>query len=127
MDEQRLSELEAWTLEDRKDLTLSESVLLDSIAELCTALRDSWNSNQTRRQEDRWAELEEDRRVMEGADLELTLGGDDALENAKSLLSERLTQLAEMMEAPTSPTTPTSPTSEDTLPAGERGGASDET
>ena len=75
------------------------------------------------RREDRSrrAELEEDRRVMEGVDVELTLGGNDAAENARSLLSERLAQLSEMMDAPTRPT------SEDTMPAGEWSGASDKT
>ena len=120
MDEERLSEFERWTLEDRKDLTLSETVLLDAIAEICAALRDSWDFAQTSRREDSSykSELEEDRRVMEGADLELTLGGDDAAENARFLLSERLAQLAEMLRAPTS---------EDTIPAGDWSGASDET
>ncbi len=119
MDEERLSELEGWTLEERKDLTLSETVLLDAIAEVCAALRDSWDSNQTSRRDDRSrrVELEEDRRVMEGVDLELTLGGDGAAENARSLLSERIAQLSEMIDAATS---------EDTPPAGERSGASDE-
>ncbi len=123
MDEERLSELEGWTLEDRKDLTLSETVLLDAIAEVCAALRDSWDSNQKSRREDRSrrAELEEDRRVMEGVDVELTLGGNDAAENARSLLGERLAQLSEMMDAPTRPT------SEDTMPGGEWSGASDKT
>jgi len=120
MDEERLSELEGWTLEDRKDLTLSETVLLDAIVEICAALRDSWDLAQTSRREDRSykSELEEDRRVMEGADLELTLGGDDAAENARFLLSERLAQLADLLRAPTS---------EDTIPAGDWSGASDET
>ncbi len=92
MDEERLSELAGWTLEDRKELTLSESVLLDAIAEVCAAVRDAWDSDQTNRREDRSlsSELEEDRRVMEGVDLELTLGGVNAAENAKLLLSERL-------------------------------------
>ena len=95
----------------------------DAIADVCAALRDSWDSNQMSRREDRSrrAELEEDRRVMEGVDVELTLGGNDAAENARSLLSERLAQLSEMMDAPTRPT------SEDTMPAGEWSGASDKT
>lgn len=126
MDEERLSELEGWTLEDRKELTLSESVLLDAIAEVCAAVRDAWDSDQTSRREDRSlsSELEEDRRVMEGVDLELTLGGVNAAENAKLLLSERLAQLSEVLDAPTSPA---SPTSDDTMPAGEWSSASDET
>ena len=126
MDEERLSELEGWTLEDRKELTLSESVLLDAIAEVCAAVRDAWDSDQTNRREDRSlsSELEEDRRVMEGVDLELTLGGVNAAENAKLLLSERLAQLSEVLDAPTSPA---NPTSDDTMPAGEWSSPSDET
>ena len=61
---------------------------------------------------------------MEGVDLELTLGGVNAAENAKLLLSERLAQLSEVLDAPTSPA---SPTSDDTMPAGEWSSPSDET
>ena len=123
MDEERLSELEGWTLEDRAELTLSETVLLEGIAEICSALRDSWDSIQRCRREEHShrAELEKDRRMMEGVDLELTLGGDDAANNARQLLGERIVQLSEIMEGPKSST------SEETLPASEWNAVRDET
>lgn len=120
MEEERLRELEAWTREDRNELTASEIVLLDAIAEACAALRGVRESNQTGMQEnDRCrADLEDDCRVMEAVDLELTLGGDDAVDKARELLGERLALLAEKMDTPTG---------DETLPAGDWDGASDKT
>lgn len=107
MDERRLHELEDWALSERSDLTESENVLLDAIAEACLAVRRSWQDQEARRMElDAWRdkannyseELKKDREAMEGADVELTLGNGDAAGKARSILSSRLKTQPEVSE-----------------------------
>lgn len=99
MDEKRLHELEDWTLSERSQLTESENVLLDAIAEACLAVRRARQEHESRRAElDAWRdkartyqeELQKDREAMEGADIELAVGEDGAAGKARSILSERL-------------------------------------
>lgn len=99
MDEKRLHELEDWALTERSQLTDSENVLLDAIAEACVELRKAWREYESRRAElDTWRdkaktyreELRKDREAMEGADVELAVGDDHAAGKARSILGERL-------------------------------------
>jgi len=99
MDQERLREFENWALSERSQLSDSENVLLDAIAEACSAVRRAWQE-----QESRCAELDElrgkakvyqeelqkDREAMEGADVELAIGDTDAGGKARSILSNRL-------------------------------------
>jgi hypothetical protein len=107
MDEQRLHELEDWALSERSELSDSENVLLDAIAEACLAVRRSWQDQAARCAElDAWRnkaaiysdELRKDREAMEGADIELTLGNGDAAAKARSILSGRLKSHPEVAE-----------------------------
>jgi hypothetical protein len=99
MDEKRLQEMEDWALTERSQLSESESVLLDAIAEACMAVRSAWREQQSRRAElEAWRhkasayreELEKDREAMEGADVELAVGNQDSANKARSILGDRL-------------------------------------
>lgn len=99
MDEKRLRELEDWALSERSQLSDSENVLLDAIAEACMELRRAWQDESAHRAElEAWRDkasayreaLEKDRVAMEGADVELAVGDDAAAEKARSILSDRL-------------------------------------
>jgi len=99
LNEKRLNELEEWALSERSELTDSENVLLDAIAEACVAVRRAWQSQDANRAGvDVWRdkantckeELRKDREAMEGADLELAVGDSDAAEKARKILGERL-------------------------------------
>jgi hypothetical protein len=99
MDEERLRELENWVLSERSQLSDSENVLLDAIAEACLAVRRAWQDQESRRTElEAWRdkakvyqeELQKDREAMEGADIELAVGDEDAGGKARSILGDRL-------------------------------------
>ena len=99
MDDERLREMEDWALTERSELSDSENVLLDAIAEACMAVRQAWKDQQARRAElEAWRskakvyreELEKDREAMEGADVELAVGHKDSAGKARSILGERL-------------------------------------
>lgn len=99
MNEERLRELEDWALSERDELTDSERVLLDAIAEACVAVRRAWQYQETHRAAiETWRdkaktfeeELRKDREAMEGADLELAVGDADAADQARSILGARL-------------------------------------
>ena len=99
MDEDRLREMEDWALTERSQLTDSENVLLDAIAEACMAVRQAWQEQEHRRAELQvWRdkartyrdELEKDREAMEGADVELAVGNKDSAEKARLILGDRL-------------------------------------
>ena len=49
MDEGRLREFEDWALSERSQLSDSENVLLDAIAEACLAVRLAWQDQESRR------------------------------------------------------------------------------
>jgi len=108
MDEKRLRELENWTLEERKGLTASENVLLDAIAETCLEIRRARGAEPSIRRELELVreELEKDRRVMEGVDVELAVREEDAAERARAILAERLDEHAKLGDAhpPSRPT-----------------------
>ena len=99
MDKKRLRELEDWALSERSQLSDSENVLLDAIAEACLAVRRAWQDQESRRTElEAWRdkasgyreELQKDRETMKGADIELAVGDQDAARKARSILSGRL-------------------------------------
>ena len=99
MDEARLREFEDWALTERSQLSDSENVLLDAIAEACLAVRRAWQDQESRRTElEAWRdkasgyreELQKDREAMKGADIELAVGDKDAARKARSILSGRL-------------------------------------
>ena len=99
MDEQRLREFENWVLSERTQLSDSENVLLDAIAEACLAVRRAWQDQESRCAELQalrgkaklyQEELRKDREAMEGADIELAIGDNDAGGKARSILSNRL-------------------------------------
>jgi hypothetical protein len=99
MDEKRLREFENWVLSERSELSDSENVLLDAIAEACMAVRRAWQDEESRRIElEAWRdkvkvyqeELQKDREAMEGADVELAVGDEDAGGKARSILGNRL-------------------------------------
>ena len=99
MDEERLLEFEDWALTERSQLSDSENVLLDAIAEACLAVRRAWRDQESRRTElEAWRdkasgyreELQKDREAMEGADVELAVGDKDAAVKARSILNGRL-------------------------------------
>ena len=99
MDEKRLREFENWVLSERSELSDSENVLLDAIAEACMAVRRAWQDEESRRIElEAWRdkanvyqeELQKDREAMEGADIELAVGDEDAGGKARSILGNRL-------------------------------------
>lgn len=104
MDEERLREMEDWALTERSQLTDSENVLLDAIAEACMAVRQAWQEQENRRAELKaWRDkatsyrevLEKDREAMEGADVELAVGHKDSADKARSILGDRLKRGAE--------------------------------
>ncbi len=99
MDEGRLREFEDWALSERSQLSDSENVLLDAIAEACLAVRLAWQDQESRRGElEAWRdkaktyreELQKDHEAMEGADIELAVGDKDAAVKARSILNDRL-------------------------------------
>ena len=99
MDEKRLREMEDWALTERSQLTDSENVLLDAIAEACMAVRQAWQDQENRRAElQAWRdkartyqeELKKDREAMEGADVELAVGNKDSAVKARAILEHRL-------------------------------------
>jgi len=99
MDEKRLREFEDWALSERSQLSDSENVLLDAIAEACLAVRRAWQDQESRRTElEAWRdkasgyreELQKDREALEGADIELAVGDKDAAVKARSILNDRL-------------------------------------
>ena len=99
MDDKRLHEMEDWALSERSQLSDSENVLLDAIAEACLELRQAWKDQQSRRAElEAWRdkadtyreELEKDREAMEGADIELAVGNQDSADKARFILGGRL-------------------------------------
>jgi hypothetical protein len=99
MDEKRLREFENWVLSERSELSDSENVLLDAIAEACMAVRRAWQDEESRRIElEAWRDkakvyqeaLQKDREAMEGADVELAVGDEDAGGKARSILGNRL-------------------------------------
>lgn len=99
MDDERLREMEDWALTERSQLSDSENVLLDAIAEACMAVREARKTQQSRRAElEAWRdkanvyreELEKDREAMEGADVELAVGNKDSAGKARSILGQRL-------------------------------------
>ncbi len=107
MNEKRLIELEEWALEERSELTDSESVLLDAISEACVAVRRAWQYQDANRAAiEAWREkantlkdeLRKDREAMEGADLELAVGDSDAAEKARSILGSRLSEHPEDLD-----------------------------
>lgn len=109
MNEERVRELESWAQGSREGLTASECVLLDAILEACREVQGLWKADQARsleltRVEARVLELQDelglDRRAMEGAELELTIGETSSSNKARELLADRLAALETLGNEP---------------------------
>lgn len=95
MNEDRLREIETWTVCEREQLTESENVLLDALAEACAEIR---RSREAEKELESWLikaheleeELRRDRHAMEGADLEAAVGNEEAINRARAILDQRL-------------------------------------